>query len=63
MSNENFILQMGNLNTAAGISKGEDYRLDQTVGQTAPGLYSGANYKELAPAISLFQADLPMAIQ
>lgn len=45
MSNENFILQMGNLNTAAGISKGEDYRLDQTVGQTAPGLYSGANYK------------------
>lgn len=45
MSNENFILQMGNLNTAAGISKGEGYRLDQTVGQTAPGLYSGANYK------------------
>jgi len=45
MSNSNYILQMGNLNTAAGKPTGGDYKLGLTVGQTAPGLYTGTNYK------------------
>ena len=45
MSNTNYILQMGNLNSAAGKPTGSGYALNITVGQTAPGLYSGANYK------------------
>ncbi|MCL4353560.1 hypothetical protein M1615_03810 [Patescibacteria group bacterium] len=45
MSNSNYILQMGNLNTAAGNPANSNYKLGVTVGQTAPGLYSGVNYK------------------
>lgn len=45
MSNSNYTLQMGNLNTAAGKPTGPNYKLNLTVGQTAPGLYSGPNYK------------------
>ena len=45
MSNTNYILQMGNLNTAAGNPSNTNYKLGVTVGQTAPGLYSGTNYK------------------
>ncbi|MBI2420509.1 MAG: hypothetical protein HYV38_00280 [Candidatus Levybacteria bacterium] len=36
---------MGNLNTAAGKATGAGGKLNTTVGQIAPGLYSGANYK------------------
>lgn len=45
MSNSSYILQMGNLNTAAGSPSNTNYKLGVTVGQTAPGLYSGTNYK------------------
>ena len=44
MSNSSYILQMGNLNQAAGRPTGPSYKLNITVGQTGPGLYSGANY-------------------
>lgn len=45
MSNNFYILQMGNLNSGAGKPTGPSYALNFTLGQTAPGLYSGANYK------------------
>ncbi len=45
MSNSNFILQMGNFNTAAGHPSGGGFSLNLTVGQTAPGLYVGNNFK------------------
>lgn len=45
MSNSNYILQWGNLNTAAGTPTSADYKLGVTVGQIAPGLFSGDNYK------------------
>ena len=44
MSNSNYIIRMGNLNTAAGKPTGASYKLNLTVGQTGPGLYSGSNY-------------------
>lgn len=45
MSNDQFIIRFGNLNTAAGNSSNSEFGLGQTVGQIAPGLYSGSNYK------------------
>ena len=45
MSNSNYSIQMGNINTAAGESTSSTYKLGITAGQTAPGLYSGTNYK------------------
>ncbi len=45
MKNDSYIIQMGHLNEAAGKSTGANYKLNQTVGQTGPGLYSGTNYK------------------
>lgn len=45
MSNSNYIIRMGNLNTVAGISTGSNYRLNITVGQTGANLFTGANYK------------------
>ncbi len=47
MSNEDYIIWMGNLNMAAGAKSGSGYKLTDTVGQTAFGLYSktGVNYK------------------
>lgn len=44
MSNSSYIIKMGNLNTAAGKSSSSQYSLNQTLGQTASGLYSGTNY-------------------
>lgn len=45
MRNSNYTIQMGNLNSVAGESTGGSKKLNITVGQTAPGLYSGTNYK------------------
>ncbi len=45
MTGANYIIQMENLNTAAGKPTGANYKVNLTVGQTAPGLYSGTNYK------------------
>ena len=45
MSNGMFKLEMGNLNSIAGESSGSKYNLSITSGETAPGLYSGTNYK------------------
>ncbi len=45
MSNSDYIIQMGNLNSIAGKPTGPNYKVLFTVGQTGPGLYSGTNYK------------------
>ena len=45
MSGDNFILQLGTFNTTSGKPTGGEYKLGITVGQTAPGLYTGTNYK------------------
>lgn len=44
MSNDAYKIRMGNLNSVSGKSTG-DQKLNITVGQTGPGLYSGPNYK------------------
>jgi hypothetical protein len=45
MSNSSYILRFGNFNTAAGKSSTGGFTLNITVGQTAPGLYLGTNFK------------------
>jgi hypothetical protein len=45
MSNGNWIIQMGNLNSAAGKPSNSNYNLGITVGETGRGLYTGTNYK------------------
>ncbi|MCL6096358.1 MAG: hypothetical protein M1444_01575 [Patescibacteria group bacterium] len=45
MSNANYILRFGNFNTAAGKTTTGGFTLNLTVGQTAPGLYTGTNFK------------------
>lgn len=45
MSNSDYIIKMGNLNSGAGISTGSNFRLNQTLGQTGANLFTGANYK------------------
>ncbi len=45
MSNSSFIIRFPNLNSFAGKPSNSEYSLGITGGQTAPGLYSGANYK------------------
>lgn len=45
MSNENYSIEMGNLNSIAGESTGSNYNLNITSGETASGLYEGTNYK------------------
>jgi len=45
MSNHYFILRFGNFNTAAGKTSTGGFTLNLTVGQTAPGLYTGTNFK------------------
>lgn len=45
MTNEDFILRFGNLNTSSGNISGSGFKLGFTAGQTSQGLYSGENYK------------------
>ena len=45
MSNSNYILQMGNLNSISGKPTGPNYKVSFTVGQTGANLFSGPNYK------------------
>ena len=45
MSNNSFIIRFPNLNSFAGKPTNSQFKLGITGGQTAPGLYSGSNYK------------------
>lgn len=44
MSNTQYIIKMGNLNTAAGLGTNSQYKMNETVGQGSSGLYTGTNY-------------------
>jgi len=48
MSNDNYVIQMGNLNSIAGQPSSPNYKMLFTVGQTGPGFYSGTNYRAKA---------------
>ena len=48
MSNSNYIIRMGNLNSISGLGTGSGYRVSFTSGETAPGMYNnvaGANFR------------------
>ncbi|MBI5044689.1 MAG: hypothetical protein HZC02_02080 [Candidatus Levybacteria bacterium] len=45
MSNANWIIDFANLNMTSGKPTGPNYKVSNTVGQIAPGLYSGTNFK------------------
>lgn len=45
MKNGFYIIQMGNLNSIAGISEGDDFKINITSGETTPNLNVGTNYK------------------
>jgi hypothetical protein len=45
MSNSQYMIQMGNLNSIAGQPSGSGFKVLFTVGQTGAGLYSGTNYR------------------
>jgi len=48
MSNSQYTIRMGNLNSISGLGTGSGYRVSFTSGETAPGLYNtvtGANFK------------------
>ena len=45
MINEDYRIQMGNLNSIAGDSESDKFRLSITSGETTPGLFEGKNYK------------------
>ncbi|KKS95898.1 MAG: hypothetical protein UV71_C0002G0008 [Microgenomates group bacterium GW2011_GWC1_43_13] len=41
----NYIIQMPNLNSGAGIPSSSNYNVGTTIGQTGPGLYSSSGYR------------------
>jgi hypothetical protein len=41
----NYVIQMPNLNSGAGIPTSNNYSLSSTIGQTAAGLYSSSGYR------------------
>jgi hypothetical protein len=45
MSNTSYIIQWGNFNSIAGTAQGSGTTLSFTSGETAPGLYTGTNFK------------------
>lgn len=45
MSNSSYIIRFPNLNSFSGKPTNSQYKLGITGGQTAPGLYSGTNYR------------------
>lgn len=44
MSNTSWIIDFANLNMTSGKPTGTNYKVSNTVGQIAPGLYTGTNY-------------------
>lgn len=45
MSNENWIIDMGNFNSGAGTASNTKNKINSIIGQTGPGIYAGKNYK------------------
>lgn len=45
ITSPNYVIQMPNFNSGAGIPSSSNYNVSSTIGQTAPGLYSSAGYR------------------
>ena len=45
VTSQNYIIQMPNLNTGAGLPTSSNYNVSSTIGQTAAGLFSSAGYR------------------
>jgi hypothetical protein len=45
ITSPNYVIQMPNFNSGAGIPSSSGYKVNTTVGQTAPGLYSSSGYR------------------
>ena len=45
MENDNYIIQRGNFNMFSGKSENNKFKITQTAGENAPGVYTGKNYK------------------
>jgi hypothetical protein len=45
VESDNYEIQLPNFNSGAGIPTSSNYRLDSTIGQTAPGLFSSTGYR------------------
>ena len=45
MSNTNYIIRMGNLNSGSGKPTGPSYNVSFTTGQTGANLFTGPNFK------------------
>jgi hypothetical protein len=45
VQSDNYRIQLPNFNSGAGIPTSTNYKLDTTIGQTAPGLYSSTGYR------------------
>jgi len=45
IESQNYKVQMPNFNSGAGIPSSTNFKLDSSVGQTAPGLYSSAGFR------------------
>lgn len=45
INSDNFTIQFPNFNSGAGIPSSNNYLLDSTIGQGAPGLFSSAGYR------------------
>jgi len=48
MSSDSYQIQMGNLNMSSGSPSSTNYKMTQTMGQTAPGKYTDTGYQVLA---------------
>lgn len=48
MRSDSYIIQFGNFNITAGEKSSSSFKVTDTVGQTAPGEYTGTGYKVLA---------------
>src|SRR4051812_6144083 len=44
MSNDDFIIDMGNMNSGSGNASNGKTNVQSAIGQAAPGLYTGKNY-------------------
>lgn len=44
ITSPNYIIQMPNFNSGAGIPSSTNYKMDTTIGQTAPGLFTSNGY-------------------
>lgn len=48
LKSDNYEIQLPNFNSGAGIPSSSTHKIDSTIGQTAPGLFSSAGYRVMS---------------